>query len=148
MTGAEGGSPSLNDVRTRVELIAARVREAVRAKAPRRPAVPPHRTACRLCRRQGHTPARCPLRALDMWTNGRDVYLARHAHDAADILRARWHAPMARPRQGDWYLLAADHDERFTIAGVTATLKAWARANGRGELACDGALCPGRKVPR
>ena len=144
----DGGSPALAECRVRVELIAERVRGYVRARTAKRPSPPLHRTACRTCREQGHARAACPLRKLDLWTDGDRVLLARSARDAADWLRARWHPPMVRTTEGEWFLLAADADGRFTIAGVTAELRAWARANGRGMLAAGGKLLPGRKVPR
>ena len=162
MTAAEG-NPALNECRTRLELTAARVRDAVRAKVPTKPPRPLHETACRLCRQQGHRRGTCPLRRLrpwvamvkvrygrsvHVWIPGDDVCLARSRRDAVDIERVTWHPPMRAPRQIHWQPLAPAPDGRFTIAGVTAELRAWARANGRGMLAAGGRLLPGRKVPR
>lgn len=130
----------------RVEIIAERVRKAVRARRPVKASARVY--PCRICMVAGHGRMRCKLRHLEIWTDGRAVVLACNPKVAAKIARAAWHPPLARACRGDWRPLAPAPDGRFTIAGVTAELRAWARANGRGMLAAGGKLLPGRKVPR
>lgn len=128
---------TLADVTKRVEAIAAHFRNGARGHRPRRT------YRCGFCLKDGHNVRRCPLLALGLWTNDREIYAATSAADAAQLEReadatfADEAVPPTPP--GAWRRIEDDAVVALIVGDVELwwTASRWARSHGRGLLALD-----------
>ena len=128
---------TLVDVTKRVEAIAARFRNRAPEHRPRRT----HH--CGVCRKDGHNARTCPLLALALWTNDREIYVATSAEDAAQLEReadATFADEAVPPTPFEaWRRIEDDAVVALIVGGEELwwTASRWARSHGRGLLALD-----------
>ncbi len=101
--------------------------------------------------------ATCQFRGLSLWTNGSETWIARSAEDAAQLEResvdtfigadlAKEMGLVPTPAAG-WSCIEVKALILHTKAGPVKWIsRVWIALNGRGLLALEGELAPGRRA--